>query len=277
MNIKSIKYFKKNKPLIIFILLEIISLVLIINPNTLNKLPTRFIHNFIQILDEQIVNIKNYTEIKRENQNLILQNKKLSAKLLNINTDLKQNDFQIYSKKLEQYNLIPSKVINNSIIHSKNYITLNKGSKHGIKRNMGVITNDGIVGKVKYVSENYSTLISILNTKMNTSIRLNKCNILGTLKWNGIDPTKAQILYIPKYAKVSIGEKIITSGYNAIFPENIFIGKIISFEKKENKLFYEIIINLNTNFASLKNVYIIQNNDKEEIENLENKTKAFYE
>ncbi len=300
MNIKGYKYI--NRSLIVFIILEVISIILILNPNFFQIFPLKNIHIILENIDQKIIDIKNYASIKSENKRIINENKNLKTTLLNLINETimdglnKSAPFTNNDKKLttsvstfseenkkninlnldKKYELISCKIINNSIIKSKNYITINKGSIHGIKPNMGVISQNGIVGKIKYVSKKFSTVVSILNRKMNTSIKLNNSKILGTLKWKGIDPNKAQILYIPKYANLAIGEKVVTSGFNAIFPENISIGKIIDFKKKENKLFYKITISLDNNFASLENIYVIKNNYKDEIKKIESETKNFY-
>ncbi|MCP3660267.1 MAG: rod shape-determining protein MreC [Bacteroidetes bacterium] len=274
-------YIKKHTSLALFIFLEIISLVFIFNPTILQKAIFHKANIIFFKINEKIKDALDISQLKEENKQLILENKKLKTKLLNYNNTSKLPDKLEDNNCLKnsiknQYQLIEAKIINNSIVNSKNYITINKGRNHGIKTNMGVISDSGIVGKVKYVTERYSTITSILHTDLYTSIKIKNNDVIGTLKWNGVNPKIGQILYIPKYAKINLNDEILTSGYNAIFPGNIQIGKIINYDLKNNVLFYDINISFETNFVSLKNVYVIRNNSKKEIKDLENKTEKFY-
>ena len=137
---------------------------------------------------------------------------------------------------------------------------------------MAVISTNGIVGIVKNVSNNFSTVISILNTSLRVSAKIKKNDYFGSLSWNGINYTKAQLDEIPFHVKISVGDTIITSGYSAIFPEGNLIGTISDFDVKQGGNFYSIPVNLSTDFKNLSYVYIISDFLKKEQINLEHKT-----
>ena len=169
----------------------------------------------------------------------------------------------------QQYTFLTSKVINNSTNRRNNYLTLNKGSKQGVKPEMGVICSDGVVGIVKDVSENYSSVISFLHKDSRYSARIKKNGYIGSMVWNGFDETHATLNDIAKHVKVAIGDTIITSSFSAIFPEGVVIGTIDEISSTGGNNFQEISVKLSTPFGRLSYVYVISNLFKEEQKALE--------
>ncbi len=169
----------------------------------------------------------------------------------------------------QQYTFLTSKVINNSTNRRNNYLTLNKGSKQGVKPEMGVICSDGIVGIVKDVSENYSSVISFLHKDSRYSARIKKNGYIGSMVWNGFDETHATLNDIAKHVNVAIGDTIITSSFSAIFPEGVVIGTIDEISSTGGNNFQEISVKLSTPFGRLSYVYVISNLFKEEQKALE--------
>src|SRR5690606_38918518 len=76
-----------------------------------------------------------------------------------------------------------AKIINNSIHLNQNHLTLNKGGKHGIKEGMGVFNEDGIIGRVKGVSTNFASVISLLHTEILVSSKIKRTDVFGSTKW----------------------------------------------------------------------------------------------
>ena len=170
------------------------------------------------------------------------------------------------------FSLIEAEVINNSLRKTKNYITINRGSKDGIKEGMGVISSSGIVGKIKYVSDNFSTIISLLNTSFFVSSLIEESRTLSSVNWDGSDPTKLKLLYVPKHLDIVEGAKIISSSFDAIYPKGLLIGKITSINSDVNSNFYDIEISSSQNFYNLSKVYVVNNSMYEEKKNLEKRT-----
>lgn len=164
---------------------------------------------------------------------------------------------------------IPAKVINNTTNKANNFITLNKGSSHGIKKQMGVITQNGIVGIVADVSSNFATVMSVLHKKTNISIRLKKAKFIGSLNWSGNDAYTAKISGVPVNALIETGDTVLTSGFSSIFPKDIAIGKVIKVESTATSNFFDIEVQLFTNFYTLDYVYVIKNVLKDEQDQLE--------
>ncbi len=148
------------------------------------------------------------------------------------------------------YTYIPAKVLNNSIDQTINYITLNAGSKQGIRKNMAVISANGIVGRISHVSENYSVALSFLSDRFNVSSMVSDGTV-GKLSWDGKDPDYGILSGIPQSVKLKPRDSIFTSGFGN-FPEKILVGRAA---QVLNGTSYKIF--LSTNFRKLHFVYVI--------------------
>ncbi|QCR23693.1 rod shape-determining protein MreC [Pontibacter sp. SGAir0037] len=167
------------------------------------------------------------------------------------------------------YILHSGRVIGNSIRRTNNYLTLSIGTKDGVQPGMGVISSKGVVGRIKTVSEHYSTVTSLLHSQLLISAKIKKDNTFGSIKWAGGDYRTALLDYIPLHVKPVVGDTILTSGYNTVFPEGIMVGTISEIEQEPDKSFYTIHVTLSVDFAQLSYVYVVEDRYKEEREQLE--------
>jgi len=220
-------------------------------------------------------NTKEYLQLKEENdrlakENNILKNQtKLGFAILSLK-NYKQND-TLYRQEFE---FINAKVINNTVNKRNNYLTLNIGSNQGISQDMAVINSEGIVGVVKAVSENYSSVMSVLHKDVIVPCKLKKEGINGTLLWEGLDYKYCNLIDIPTHARLKKGDSVITSSLSGIFPEGILVGFVDSHERRQNESFYTVKIKLNPDFKKLNHVSVIKYIYKTEKDSLEIKTQT---
>lgn len=272
----------KFRVFLIFVVLEAICGILIINNNTYQRavflssansavgsmFQTRnYVSEFLN-LDE--VN----AELMKENANLqyMVSNLKHSDKFAFHEDDslfLQQIDSLSESEK---YLFISSKVINNSILFKNNYITINKGTKDGIKPGMGLITSSGLVGQVKSSSDHFSTCYSLLHSSMAVSAQLKKNNALCTVQWESEDPSQATLFYLARHLQVEEGDTVVTSGYNAVYPEGIMVGTVSEVEKLPSERFLKVNVNLSVDFSQVSYVYVVNALFRAEKDSLENAT-----
>jgi rod shape-determining protein MreC len=222
-------------------------------------------------------NVSEFFALREVNQQIVAENARLQQNLLEKTSQVVHvyDTTQLASLSLsaaETYEFIPAKVINNSVRNYKNHITINKGRNHGIEPGMGVISGQGIVGKVRTVSANYSVITSVLHGDVLVSSKLKRTGDLCTTKWNGTDPLLAQVLYLPSYIKVQVGDSIVSSGFNAVYPEGVMIGRVKEVELRNESLFYDIKLELSTPFNRLGSVYALKYVGREERDSLETKT-----
>ena len=176
-------------------------------------------------------------------------------------------------KGVKKTDILVSKVIHNSYSVLENYLTINNGKTSGIKSNMGVINSAGIIGIIDKTSNNYATVISVLNVKSQINAKIKKSNHFGSLVWNGKNAGFVQLIDVPRLAGVRKGDTIVTGGQSVIFPENIGIGTIEKVYIDNQTNYYTLDIKLFNDMTNLGHVYIIKNKDSEEIINLENQNK----
>lgn len=260
-----LQFFYKYRVFFIFLLLEIFSLTLVVNNrNHQAFLYFSAINNISGSIHSFTENIKDYFSLKKANDRLVAENALLRQELSN----LKLNP-ELDTLIMQSFSITSAEVVNNSIYNYHNTITINKGSEDSIATGMGVINASGIVGKVKDVSQNFSTVVSLLNTDYLVSAQMGKDGALCTIKWDGRSPKYAGLLYIPRHLQPQKGDTVFTSGFNAIFPKNIPIGVLESISLSEEASFYDIKVELTVDFPSLDYVYIIKNEMKQEKDSLE--------
>ena len=171
-------------------------------------------------------------------------------------------------------NTIIAKVIKNSYNVKENYLTLNAGAKAGIKPDMGVVNSLGIVGIVEHTSNNYATVISILNIKSEINARIKKSNHFGTLRWDGKSTGFVQLIDVPRLANVRKGDTIVTGNESVTFPPNVNIGVIDKVYTDKETNYFTLNVRLFNDMTNLGHVYVIENYERKEIEAIEAKTEA---
>lgn len=160
-------------------------------------------------------------------------------------------------KRLSQYELIPAKVVDNSVRNMNNLLTINKGSADGVKTDMGVACGTGLVGVVYLTSEHYSVVIPVLNHLSHISVTIRNRGYFGYLTWDGGNPVVAYVEDVPRHAQFQKGDWVETSGYSSIFPPGISVGKIVDIKDSDDGLSYRLKLNLSTDFSCLRDVCVI--------------------
>lgn len=269
-----IYFIRKFRYFLLFILLEILAFIFIIQHHSYHN--SKFVKSANSIsggVYSAVSNVNDFFKLKSENKRLIEENTRIKNLLnkqdLNYDsTSFKINDSAKYGQK---YEYTFAKIINNNYTNRNNSLTLNKGSKLGITSDLGVINSNGIIGVTKSISKNYSTVLSILNNNSKINVRLKNSNHFGTLVWNGEDYNILQLIDIPRQAHIKEGDTIITGGKSAIFPEGITIGAIKDFNF-ENNQYQNINIVLFNDMSAIGYVQIVKNLERIEQINLEKNT-----
>lgn len=248
--------------------LEVVAFVLLVHNNNFHN--ARFL-NFSRELTgsyyERVDKFQEYLSLQEENKKLARENVLLKNELARYKSII-DNHAKIDSSIHQNYNYIEGRVINNSINKQSNFITINRGRDHGVKPEMAVISNNGVVGMVTGVSSDFSMAIPLINKNMRISAKHLRSGYFGSLIWPGITIEEAVLKEIPLHAIINVGDTIVTSGYSAIYPEGITIGYVSDFEEVSGT-FYEIKVNFSVDFRKLSNVNIIQNLHRNELLNLQ--------
>ena len=252
-----LRFLRMYNVLIIFLLLQGYSINLYLKNNTFqNNILIEKTSNYTGKIYDFSNYINEYFNLKNINNQLMIENSKLH--------NLKSKNKINYLSDEKYFNYLSAKVINNSIFKRNNYLTINKGKKHGVEDGMGVISTNGVIGIVHSTSENYALIISILNKQSAISICLKKQNNYGSLKWRGFNYKEANVESIPNHVQISSGDTIITNGYSTIFPSEINIGTVKSSKKNNKTGNQDIIIDLFTDFNNINCVYVVKSQNSQE-------------
>lgn len=220
-------------------------------------------------------NVTSYFHLHDINEDLQLQCANLELEVLSLREQIRsyQEKYDIDSTNAPEgtrhFEFILAHVINNSISKPYNYITINKGSNDGIKPEMGIIDQNGVVGIVNLVGNNSSRVISLLNPNLRLSCKIKGNDNFGSLVWDGEDPTIAVLEELPRHTVFKEGDTVVTSGYSTVFPEGIPVGVILSNDKSLNENFFSLNVKLLTDFTKLSTVRVVRNNMKTELDSLE--------
>ena len=215
-------------------------------------------------VNQMTQNSSDYFQLDEINQDLAQENAELRRQLAILNYDK-----VALNRERSQFDVIPGKVINKTYLRSANFLTIALGTSDGVAPGMGVVGNNGIVGRVKSVSNHYTTVISVLHPSVMVSSQLKRTGTLCRAQWETDDPFTINIKDIPRHIPLTLGDTIITSSYNGVFPPNILIGVIDKWELPDESPFYQVSARLSVDFSSLSYAYIIQNNGLNEKDSVE--------
>ena len=250
---------------LIFGVLEVVSAVLLFQYNSYQGSVWFSSANYVvgKVYDAD-ASVRSFFSLTRVNEELTLRNfylerqvdqlRRLYGELTDDTTVLQRQELQF----LSQYRLIPAKVVSNSIDRPDNLITIDRGRADGIERDMGVACGNGLVGVVYMVSDHYAVIIPVLNTSSSRiSCSIRGRGYFGYLRWYGGDPAVAYLEDVPRHARFKRGDWVETSGYSAIFPQGVLVGKIETIYNSPDGLSYRLKVRLATDFACLRDVCVI--------------------
>ncbi len=270
-----LEWFRTHLHWFVFLALEAASLVMLFRFNTYHHSVWATQSNAVvgSVLQWES-DFHGYLQLKEINEqltheNLVLQynNRLLRDELLDLTHDTTYVE-RLMQEQLQELRYIPARVVSNSVRMRDNVITLNRGALDGVREEMGVVCGTGIVGIVYQVSDHFSLVLPILNSKSNISCRLRDTEYFGSLKWKGGNVLDAYIDDIPRHARFKVGDVVETSGFSSVFPAGIFVGKVSEVLNSPDGLSYELKVRLSCDLAVLRDVSIIDNPVKEELDTL---------
>ncbi len=251
---------------LVFILLQSAAFFLVVQNSNYNR-ATFFnsTNSAIGALLETSSDINDFLSLVETNKQLSEENAIIRAKYYSL---LNKNEENNSIDTLSNFSFINSKIVNNSVFLLNNTLTINSGSEQGVKPGMGVIGNRGIVGRVKRVGNKYSTVVSLLDIDVRVSAEIKNKIKLCTVQWDGKSSNHAKVLFVPRHFMPVLGDTVVTSGYNAVYPSGITIGIISKLNLREEATFYDIEIELINDFTSLSLVEVVINKNLPQIDSL---------
>lgn len=245
------------------------------------------------VMWEKLSDMRSYFGLKSENKMLVEQVAKLKSDIANMQWYMEQSHMNdeysnIKGSSASQYfessgniaylpmnvdnnvySFQVADVVRNSISRRDNFIVIDKGHEDGINKDMALTNDQGIVGYVLATSANYSVAMSVLNSSsFRTSGRIKGSDFTGSISWDGVDYRVVDFKQVPKYAKIEVGDTILTTEYSNIFPSDIPIGRVLEFELRDGT-FYDVRLELFADLNSLRHVYVIGRKNQHQRDSLE--------
>lgn len=259
-----LEFLAKYNHWFVFLILEVVSMVLLFQYNSYQGSAWFSSANAVTgKLYEWDANVETFFSLTKVNQELTQRNAYLEQEVQKLSDSLVSvtKDSSIYHRDqfalLRNYRLIPAKVVANSVDKPGNLMTIDKGSADGIHKDMGVISGTGVVGIVYLVAEHYAIVIPVLNTKSNISCMIQNRGYFGYLRWKGGVSDLAYLEEVPRHAHFKLGDYVVTSGYSAVFPPGVRVGRILHVFNSADGLSYRAQLRLSTDFARLRDVCVI--------------------
>lgn len=271
-----LKFLSKIHFLLIFILLEVFSIILLVGSDVRrNSVFNTSANSLMGRIYSLTSSYSGYLNLREENAVLIRQLSAVRVHDYAFVADTASFRNRHDSTGKFKYRFITASIIKNSVNRSNNFITLDVGSNHGVRPDMAVTSSAGVVGVVVQVSPNFSLVLSVLNSKVGVSAKLKAQNFYGSITWPGDDYRIAELDEIPNHVELRKGDTVVTSGYSAIFPPDLPVAVIEDFEKNSEDNFYTIKVKLLTDLKRVNNVIVIDNVLQQEQRELEAQESKF--
>lgn len=269
----------KFRAWIVFIIYVVISCILLFN--------THPYHHHVYMTSASSVSatiydmahtVTGYFHLRSINDDLQRRNAQLESEVIALRSKVDALELELSNDSLEiveplkQFDFILAPVINNTITHTHNYITISRGEADGVMPEMGVVDQNGVVGVVNVADKHYSRIISLLNPDFRLSCKLKGSDVFGSLVWDGKNTREALLEELPKHTVFAPGDTIITSGFSAVFPEGIPVGIVKRNERNSDDNFFTLRVELLTDFSKLSTVRLVVSKDREQIKQIENNT-----
>ncbi len=269
-----LQFLARYHVLLLFIVLQLIALSLTVQSQSFQR---STFYSGANLVSGSVLGsyhqVENFINLRETNRNLARENAELRS-------TSKSSYFPMYVDRdtivdtlyNQEYKYINAMVINSSFNKRNNYMTLNRGSAHGIKTGQGVISAEGAVGIIKDVSAHYATVIPLIHSNTRLSGKFKKSNYFGSANWMGGDHRVIRLSDIPRQASFVVGDTVVTDTRSGIFPAGIIVGTVRDYDIEPQDQLYEVDLTLAVDFAKVEHVYVIADLFKEERKALEERS-----
>jgi rod shape-determining protein MreC len=208
------------------------------------------------VVQEQLSFIPTYFHLQSENEFLRRNNIELMDEVQRLR-EAKLENIRLHRllglRDQVPFKLVAAKVVNKNLMLLRNTLTIDAGTEEGIRPQMPVIGDGGLIGIVTTVTQHYSVVNIVLNTDFRASAKIQRSRVDGIIAWDG----KTLFLKnIPKMRDVKVGDVVVTSEYSSSFPDGIRIGLVSNVSDQPGSLFKNIVVDPGVDFVRLEEVFV---------------------
>ena len=270
-----LEFIRKYYYVLLFLVLEGVSFLLLFRFNNYQgSVWFSAANSAVAEVNRRYSDVMSYLDLKEVNRHLTDENLRLQLEADRLREALYEtardtsHTERVVRRLLENYRLIPAEVVSNSKERADNYLVIDRGTADGVAPEMGVVGGGGAVGIVYLAGLHHSLVIPLTNKKSSVSCRVRGQRYFGYLQWDGRNMRVASLDDIPRYARVKVDDVVETSGYSAVFPPGIFVGRIAGIGNSADGQSYRLTVNLGTDFSNIRDVNVIITPYKAEIDTL---------
>ena len=216
--------------------------------------------------------VRHYFSLGRENRELLAHVARMKERLALYEEAETAARLDGYMQDIgvSKYRIMTASVTSNTVNRAQNLIVLNRGRRDGVAEEMAVLSSDGaMAGYVVDCTERYAVAMSVLNTSFRASGKLAGDDYFGSIYWAGDDRYHVRMKELSKYARVTEGEEVVSSGFSQYFPADVLIGYVESFSLADTQMAYDVVIRLAVDVSQLTDVILVRNRDIEDVQELE--------
>ncbi len=219
----------------------------------------RLTHSVVGIL----ATVKSYPELRAENAELrarLGEAITLEARLTELRKENERLRRMLALRETSEYELIAAEVIARDPNNWFSLVTINKGSRHGVRQRMAVITTDGLIGSVFSVSPTTAQVQLLTDPRRSVSAiiqRSRETGAVGTVESDPQSPGYLRMMQLPRDANVLPGDSVISSGLGGVFPKGLLIGFVLSVAEDEQGLTINATLQPAATFNRLEEVFVV--------------------
>jgi rod shape-determining protein MreC len=204
--------------------------------------------NYIDLIDVKRTN----AELKKKLESMEFENQKI-PELIKENERLK-GLLQLVEERPKEF--IAARVTGEDVMNWFKCIIIDKGRNAGVREKMPVITPAGVVGQAVEINKWHSKVMIINDTNSAVDAYVTGKHTRGIVEGTG--HTILKLKYVQKNDDAEVGDKLITSGKDGIYPKGFALGIIISINKNVPGLFADIDVMPHNNFKKLDEVLVVK-------------------
>ncbi|MEA1882231.1 MAG: rod shape-determining protein MreC [Candidatus Marinimicrobia bacterium] len=249
----------RYKDHLIFLIAVTLSLTLLIKNDSPDVLIVRGkFSDYFSFISSPFAWVKSITQLQEETQFLREKNIQLTLELEALLRAQEENNGLrdlLKFKRESQLKLLAAKVVNMGASSNLSSITLDIGSDHGVRENQPVLVPEGVIGKTVVVGKK-STVVQILNdVNYRLSVRILPSGNAGILQF--ISNDICEVRELQKNADISVGNKVVTSGFSQIYPKNLPVGEVIEVLDERGSFQKIAKVRIKPKLGALLDVFIV--------------------
>ncbi|MBE6094693.1 MAG: rod shape-determining protein MreC [Schwartzia succinivorans] len=208
-----------------------------------------------------VANVQDILTVHQQNQLLRSEVEQLRVQNVQANEYAAENirlrELLGYTQSARQFDLVMARVIGREPTTWTRMIVIDRGTQHGVQKNMAVITARGLVGTVTDAGPISSKVQLILDPRSAAGALVQRSRVAGVVKGTPDDAMHPRMVNVPKSQDMAVGDIIVTSGFGGIYPKGIMVGTVSAVKNDSGGLLHYAVIEPATDFQRLEDVAVI--------------------